>query len=112
MFRVGAAALFVLFSSDVFAMVDVYPGTITIEGDKVILTRCDLVSNRYTLISEQHENESLIDQLPEEIGIEGEQVTANVLAKYEEKNGENILVVNELKDVRSGSCHLMDALFK
>ncbi|ALM52432.1 hypothetical protein [Halomonas huangheensis] len=76
------------------------------------MTKCDLGSSRFILISQQRENQSLIDQLPEEISVEGKQVTASVLGEYAGMQGEYMLIVDEFKNVQPGSCHLEDALVR
>ena len=88
---------------------DVFPGTVLLEGKQLLLTRCDLVENKYTLVDKQGKTESLIKQLPVEIKDKNIRVSVNVIGEYREKNGQNYLYVEELSDIKVGkSCHLSD----
>ena len=102
------ATSYLLLSSGVSAMQDLYTGTISLEGDKLILTRCDVAKSQYTLTDTEGENTSLIKQLPEQIKDKSKKVSIGVLAEYQDNNGENVLLVNKFNYAKIGSCHLSD----
>lgn len=90
---------------------DVYIGTVDVEKDQVILTRCDLVENRYVLRDRQ--GETPVAKLRQRLKTLKAPVYVEVIGEYVEIQGEdgNGLDVISLEHVTAGkSCHLTDAL--
>jgi hypothetical protein len=90
---------------------DLYIGTVDVQKDQVILTRCDLVSNRYVLRDRQGETQ--VAKLQARLKTLKAPVYVEVIGEYVEVQSEdgNGLDVISLEHVTAGkSCHLMDAL--
>jgi hypothetical protein len=90
---------------------DLYIGTVDVQKDQVILTRCDLVENRYVL--RDREGETQVAQLRARLKTLKAPVYAEVFGDYVEVQSEdgNGLDVISLEHVTAGkSCHLSDAL--
>jgi len=88
---------------------DLYIGTVKVEGDQLVLTRCDLASNRYVLKDGAPEAPAaaLRARLPKLKA----PVYAEVFGEYEEDGDGNALRVLAIEGVEGGkSCHLLDAL--
>jgi hypothetical protein len=91
---------------------DLFPGTVFFDGNQLILTRCDLVQNKYILVDKQGKTDFLVKQFPAEIRDKNIRVSVNVTAEYREKDGQNYLYVENLSDINVGkSCHMSD-MFK
>ena len=94
---------------------DLYIGTIDIQKDQVILTRCDLVQNRYVLRDRKGEPETPVADLRARLKTLKAPVYVEVIGEYVEVRDEdgNGLDVIALENITAGkSCHLMDALPK
>ena len=92
---------------------DLYIGTVDIQKDQVILTRCDLGDNRYVLRDRQGEADKPVAKLREKLKTLKAPVYVEVFGDYVEVQSEdgNGLDVIGLENVTAGkSCHLMDAL--
>jgi hypothetical protein len=92
---------------------DLYIGTVDVQKDQVILTRCDLAANRYVLRDRQGEAEKPVAKLREQLKTLKAPVYVEVFGEYVEVQSEdgNGLDVIGLENVTAGkSCHLMDAL--
>ncbi|WP_165184898.1 hypothetical protein [Caulobacter soli] len=90
---------------------DVYIGTVDVQKDQVILTRCDLADNRYVLRDQK--GQTLVAKLRERLKTLKAPVYAEVFGQYVEVPDEdgNGLDVIGLEHVTAGkSCHLADAL--
>lgn len=90
---------------------DLYIGTVDIQKDQVILTRCDLANNRYVL--RDRPSETPVAQLRARLKTLKAPVYVEVIGEYVEVQGEdgNGLDVIGLENVTAGkSCHLVDAL--
>lgn len=89
---------------------DLYIGTVDIQKDQVILTRCDLVENRYVL--SDRTGETLVAKLRERLKTLKAPVYAEIFGQYVDVQTEdgNGLEVIGLEHVTAGkSCHLSDA---
>ncbi|OAN57653.1 hypothetical protein A7X12_07080 [Sphingomonas sp. TDK1] len=110
---VGAAVLFSTLSVPIRASAaplqeeaDVFIGTLERDGNALILRRCDLVENRYTLVDAPGAH--VVDKLRKaKLPAYGE-----VIARYVEgEDGGSILRVERVETLTPGkSCHLADAL--
>lgn len=97
----------------VYAMNDFWTGTVSIEGDALILTLCGTDQHKYFLIDEKRENASLIEQLPPEVKDKSTKVSVTVVGDVTgetNNSGQYILIVKEFKDIQLSSCHLSDML--
>jgi hypothetical protein len=96
---------------------DLYIGTVDVQKDQVILTRCDLVQNRYVL-RDRPQGEGKGEGTPvaglrERLKTLKAPVYVEVIGEYVEVQGEdgNGLEVIALENLTaSKSCHLTDAL--
>lgn len=85
---------------------DVFIGTLELDGTALILRRCDLVENRYTLVDAPGGH--VLDTLRKaRLPAYGE-----VIGRYVEgKDGGSILQVERVEELTPGkNCHLADAL--
>jgi len=94
---------------------DLYIGTVDVQKDQVILTRCDLVQNRYVLRdrSKAEGDGTPVAGLRERLKTLKAPVYVEVIGEYVEVQGEdgNGLEVIALENLTAGkSCHLTDAL--
>lgn len=92
---------------------DIYIGTVDVQKNQVILTRCDLANNRYVLRDREGEAEKPVARLREQLKTLKAPVYVEVIGEYVEVQGEdgNGLDVIGLENVTAGkSCHLIDAL--
>jgi hypothetical protein len=92
---------------------DLYIGTVDVQKDQVILTRCDLADNRYVLRDREGEAEKPVAKLREQLKALKAPVYVEVFGEYVEVQSEdgNGLDVIGLENVTAGkSCHLIDAL--
>lgn len=85
---------------------DVFIGTVELDGNALILRRCDLVENRYALVDAPggHTMDKLRKtRLP---------AYGEVIARYVEgADGGSILQVHSIENLTPGkNCHLSDAL--
>jgi hypothetical protein len=88
---------------------DIFIGTVKIEQDKVLLTRCDLAENRYVL--KDGAPEKPVAALARRLATLKAPVQATVIGEYEEDGDGAALRVGDIQDVQAGkSCHLLDAL--
>lgn len=90
---------------------DLYIGTVDIQKDQVILSRCDLVENRYVL--RDRDGEHKVAKLREQLKTLKAPVYVEVFGQYVDVDTEdgNGLDVLDLDNLTAGkSCHLMDAL--
>ncbi|GGL49511.1 hypothetical protein [Caulobacter rhizosphaerae] len=112
---VALCALAVAAAAAPAAAQDLYIGTVDVQKDQVILTRCDLAQNRYVLRDREGEGEAdkPVAKLRERLKTLKAPVYAEVIGEYVEVQGEdgNGLDVIGLENVTPAkSCHLLDAL--
>jgi hypothetical protein len=90
---------------------DLYVGTVDVQKDQVILTRCDLVQNRYVLRDREGDAETPVARLRDRLKTLKAPVYVEVIGEYAEVGGDNALDVIGLENLTPGkSCHLIDAL--
>lgn len=92
---------------------DLFIGTVQVENDQVILTRCDLVSNRYRLRDRQDDAAKPVARLRERLKSLKAPVYVEVIGEYVELQGDegDGLDVIGLENLTAGkTCHLADAL--
>lgn len=90
---------------------DLFIGTVDVQKNQLILTRCDLVANRYVL--REGEADKPVAKLRERLKTLKAPVYVEVIGAYVEVQGEDGagLDVIGLENVTAGkSCHLIDAL--
>ncbi len=108
MHRIAAALLMVVAPSVTVAQdtgLDSFTGTLSIEKDEVILTRCDLGSSRYLL------RDAAGATAVARYRKDGTPAYADVIARFSEEGSRNVLTVTGFADLTPGkSCHLLDAL--
>jgi hypothetical protein len=92
---------------------DIYIGTVDVQKDQVILTRCDLANNRYVLRDREGEADKPVARLRERLKTLKAPVYVEVIGEYVEVQSEdgNGLDVIDLGNITAAkSCHLVDAL--
>lgn len=90
---------------------DLFIGTVEVQKDQVVLTRCDLAQNRYILRDGKDGREKPVADLRERLKTLKAPVYAEVFGQYVEIGEDNGLEVIGLENVKAGkSCHLIDAL--
>jgi hypothetical protein len=90
---------------------DIYIGTVAVEKDVVVLTRCDLTQNRYVLRDRKGEARRPVADLRERLKRLRAPVYVEVIGEYAEQGEDNALDVIGLENLEAGkSCHLTDAL--
>ena len=90
---------------------DLYIGTVDVQKDQVILTRCDLVQNRYVL--RDRPGETPVAQLRARLKTLKAPVYVEVFGAYVEvpdEDGNGLDVIGLDKITAGKSCHLTDAL--
>lgn len=90
---------------------DLYIGTVDIQKDQVILTRCDLTENRYVLRDRKGEPETPVADLRARLKTLKAPVYVEVFGAYVDVQTEdgNGLDVIGLENITAGkSCHLSD----
>jgi hypothetical protein len=104
------AAVFTLSSAAAQAQ-DLYIGTVSVEKGQVLLTRCDLARNRYSLRDRKAEREKPVAELRERLKTLKAPVYVEIFGQYAELGADNALDVIALENVTAGkSCHLTDVL--
>ncbi|WP_087022514.1 hypothetical protein [Thaumasiovibrio subtropicus] len=112
-----AALIAASISTNAFAFADLYSGTLSVENEQLILTRCSSGSPQYRLIDQNGDTDTLIANLPEEIHNIEIKTQARVFGKYVTQPGVNslsnealhLLEVDRIEGVKvNASCHLQD----
>lgn len=84
---------------------DIFIGTLAVEKDDVVLTRCDLAQTRYVLHDAQGASAVAA------YAGDGRAAYGEVIAAYREEHGRPALDVSAIENVTPGkNCHLIDAL--
>lgn len=92
---------------------DLFIGTVDIQKDQVVLTRCDLTSNRYVLRDREGDAERPVAKLHARLKDLKAPVYVEVIGEYVEvaQDEGNGLDVIGLENLTAGkTCHLADAL--
>lgn len=90
---------------------DLYIGTVDVQKDHVVLTRCDLVENRYVL--RDPKGETAVARLRERLKTLKAPVYVEVIGEYVEvqtEDGNGLDVIGLENITAAKSCHLSDAL--
>lgn len=87
---------------------DIFIGTLSVEGDEVILKRCDLVTNTYVLRDDPVEDGDAVAQFK----ALGKAAYGEVYGRYvEEAAGRNGLIVADIDNVTPGrDCHFVSMI--
>ena len=89
---------------------DIYIGTLTVQMRLTVLRRCDLVQNTYVLEDTKDSGE-VVERFTKDNENRTGMWYAEVIGKYEEVNGRNVLRVLSIENLTEGkSCHLDDAM--
>lgn len=114
--KAAAVALLCLglfFSGDLAAedeYVDVFIGTLEIRDGRPYLLRCDLGASTYLLLNKKGTRDASVKKLAQ-IGVgEGRKIQAHVWGSpvWEPERDYLALKVHDIKNVRPGTCHLID----
>ena len=92
---------------------DIYIGTVDVQKDQLILTRCDLVQNRYVLRDREGETDKPVARLRERLKTLQAPVYVEVIGEYvevQDEDGNGLEVVDLGNITAAKSCHLVDAL--
>jgi hypothetical protein len=90
---------------------DIFIGTLSVQGQQLILRRCDLVENTYTLQDAKTNPKKLVKEYLSNPEHRQGIWYAEVIGIYGERNGENTLEVLSLDNLASGkTCHLSEAI--
>ena len=90
---------------------DIYIGTLSVEGQQLVLRRCDLVENTYALQDAKAAPKKLVREYVSKPEHRQGVWYAEVVGIYGERNGRNTLEVLSLDNLTAGkTCHLSDAL--
>ncbi len=107
-FTAAAAAMTMLSATATHAQ-DIYIGTLSVEGSQLVLKRCDLVQNTYTLHDEKGDTNGAVSQFKKHAAHTRGIWYAEVAGVYEKREGKDALLVMSLDNVQAGkSCHLLD----
>lgn len=89
---------------------DLFSGTLQINDGQPYLVRCDLAKNTYRLVDRNGDSAVWLAKL-KRLGVErnGTMMTG-VIGEADRRGEEDILKVEDLGEVKPGSCHL-DSLF-
>lgn len=108
---IGALAMLALLAGGPAGAQDLYIGTVAVEKDVVVLTRCDLAQNRYRLRDRRGSADHPVADLRERLKTLKGPVYVEVIGAYAEEGEDNALDVIGLENLKAGkSCHLTDAL--
>lgn len=84
---------------------DIFTGTLSFEEGEVVLTRCDLASNRY-ILRDANEAGTITQYSKNPVP-----ASAQVVGSYRDDHGLSILDVERIENlIPGGNCHLRDAL--
>ncbi|MBO9707806.1 MAG: hypothetical protein J7521_06315 [Caulobacter sp.] len=111
--RLGPTLAFAFLTPAIAAAQDIYTGTLAVEQDRLVLTRCDLVENRYVL--RDAPGETAVADLRARLPRLAKPVYGEVIGSYVDAPADgdgqeqNLLDVTAIEGVEGGrSCHLGD----
>lgn len=88
---------------------DIFIGTLTIQDNKAILTRCDIAQNEYVLKDADWSNEKAVSGFLSKATKLKLPIYAEVIAAYKNEKDINILLVDSIENLTEAkSCHLAD----
>ena len=89
---------------------ELFTGTLEINGDQPYLVRCDLVKNTYRVVDRNGDSTVWLAEL-KRLGVgRVEAMMTGAIGEAEMRGEEVILKVEDLGEVKPGSCHL-DSMF-
>jgi hypothetical protein len=96
-------------SPDPKESMDIFMGTLTIQDNKAILTRCDIAQNEYVLKDADWSKEKAVSSFLSKATKLKQPIYAEVIAAYKNEKDINILLVDSIENLtESKSCHLSD----
>ncbi|ENX63895.1 MULTISPECIES: hypothetical protein [Acinetobacter] len=88
---------------------DIFIGTLTIQDNKAILTRCDIAQNEYVLKDADWSKEKAVSDFLSKATKLKQPIYAEVIAAYKSEKDINILLVDSIENLTEAkSCHLAD----
>lgn len=88
---------------------DIFMGTLTIQDNKAILTRCDIAQNEYVLKDADWSNDKAVSSFLSKATTLKQPIYAEVIAAYKNEKDINILLVDSIDNLTEAkSCHLSD----
>lgn len=96
-------------SPDPKESMDIFMGTLTIQNNKAILTRCDIAQNEYVLKDSDWSKEKAVSGFLSNATKLKQPIYAEVIAAYKSEKDINILLVDSIENLTEAkSCHLAD----
>lgn len=96
-------------STDPQESMDIFMGTLTIQDNKAILTRCDIAQNEYVLKDADWSKEKEVSGFLSKATTLKQPIYAEVIAAYKNEKDINILLVDSIENLTEAkSCHLAD----
>ncbi|WP_433847901.1 hypothetical protein [Acinetobacter proteolyticus] len=96
-------------SPDPKESMDIFMGTLTIQDNKAILTRCDIAQNEYVLKDADWSKEKAVSSFLSKATKLKQPIYAEVIAAYKNEKDINILLVDSIENLTEAkSCHLSD----
>lgn len=96
-------------SPDPKESMDIFMGTLTIQDNKAILTRCDIAQNEYVLKDADGSKEKAVSGFLSNATKLKQPIYAEVIAAYKSEKDINILLVDSIENLTEAkSCHLAD----
>ncbi|WP_109440924.1 hypothetical protein [Acinetobacter haemolyticus] len=96
-------------SPDPEESMDIFIGTLTIQDNKAILTRCDIAQNEYVLKDADWSQEKAVAGFLANATKLKQPIYAEVIAAYKSEKDINILLVDSIENqTEAKSCHLSD----
>lgn len=86
---------------------DIFMGTLTIQDNKAILTRCDIAQNEYVLKDADWSKQKAVSGFLSKATKLKQPIYAEVIAAYKSEKDINILLVDSIDNLTEAkSCHL------
>ncbi|WP_038345302.1 hypothetical protein [Acinetobacter sp. A47] len=96
-------------SPDPKESMDIFIGTLTIQDNKAMLTRCDIAQNEYVLKDADWSKEKVVSGFLSNATKLKQPIYAEVIAAYKSEKDINILLVDSIENLTEAkSCHLAD----
>ncbi|MCH7380301.1 MULTISPECIES: hypothetical protein [Acinetobacter] len=96
-------------SPDPKESMDIFIGTLTIQDNKAILTRCDIAQNEYVLKDADWSKQKAVSGFLSKATKLKQPIYVEVIAAYKSEKDINILLVDSIENLTEAkSCHLSD----
>lgn len=96
-------------SPDPKESMDIFIGTLTIQNNKAMLTRCDIAQNEYVLKDADWSKHKAVSSFLSKGKKLKQPIYAEVIAAYKSEKDINILLVDSIENLTEAkSCHLAD----